>query len=140
MNEFWAVVELMGHITLAGRLTKPSETMNLFQIDIPDGDQFKTELFGANAVYRIRAVSEEIARAYARPAHEIIAYDTPIVTREQHESEIKRFLEQVSNLEFANRQLRDRLTAIQGLPMPKPNLREIDQEREYDLDEDDTDE
>ena len=118
MQEFWAVVELMGHVTLAGRLTKPSETMTLFQIDIPEGDGFKSELFGAQAVYRIRAVSEEIARQYARPTHEIVAYDTPIITREQHESELKRVLEKVSSLDFQNRQLRDRLTAVQGLPAP----------------------
>lgn len=121
MNELWAVVELMGHVSIAGRLTKPSDTMTLFQIDIPEGDGFRTELFGSQAVYRIRAVSEEIARAYARPSHDIVAYDTPIITREQHESEIKRVIERVENLEFQNRQLRDRLIAVQALPGPSPD-------------------
>lgn len=85
-NDSWAVAELMGHVTLAGRITKPGEYGGLWQIDIPEGDSFRTEFFGSQAVYRIRIVSEEIARAYARPGHEIIAYDAPIITRAEHEA------------------------------------------------------
>lgn len=138
-NELWTIVELMGHVTLAGRLSKPSDSLALFQIDIPEGDTYRTEMFGAQAVYRIRAVSEDIARAYARPTHDVIAYDTPIVTRDQHESEIKRVLQRVSNLEFENRQLRDRLTAVQGLPAPRMPSRHPDQIDEEDDEDDEED-
>lgn len=84
-NESWAIVELMGHVALAGRITKPGEYGGLWQIDIPEGETFRTEFFGSQAVYRIRMVSEEIARAYA-PRHEVIAYDAPIITREEHKA------------------------------------------------------
>lgn len=55
--ETWAVVELMGHVRLAGRLTEE----NLFgsalgRIDIPVGDgtdEFITQYFGGGSVYRI---------------------------------------------------------------------------------------
>lgn len=70
--ETWAVVELMGHVRLAGRLTEE----NLFgsalgRIDIPVGDgtdEFITQYFGGGSVYRITPVSEEAARQVARHA------------------------------------------------------------------------
>lgn len=107
-NEKWAVVELMGHVTLAGRVTEPGEYGGLWQIDIPDGETFRTEFFGSQSVYRIRMVSEEIARGYARPGHEIIAYDAPIVTREEHEAAMDRARE-------INNDLRNRLNKAERL-------------------------
>src|SRR5574341_567207 len=41
-NDTWAVVELMGHITLGGRITKPGDYGGLWQIDVPEGDTFRT--------------------------------------------------------------------------------------------------
>lgn len=112
-NDSWAVAELMGHVTLAGRITKPGEYGGLWQIDIPEGDSFRTEFFGSQAVYRIRIVSEEIARAYARPGHEIIAYDAPIVTRAEHEAVVDKARETISTL-------RDRIEQLQrALPEPE---------------------
>lgn len=111
-NESWAVAELMGHITIAGRITKPGEYGGLWQIDIPEGDSFRTEFFGSQAVYRIRIVSEEIARAYARPGHEIIAYDAPIVTRAEHLQVVEKARETIATL-------RDRIEKLQrALPEP----------------------
>src|SRR3990167_3701051 len=89
-NNTWAVVELMGHITIAGSITKPGEYGGLWQVDIPEGETFRTEFFGSQSVYRIRIVSEEIARGYARPGHEIIEYDAPIITREEHLNAMQR--------------------------------------------------
>jgi hypothetical protein len=97
-NDSWAVAELMGHVTIAGRITKPGEYGGLWQIDIPEGDSFRTEFFGSQAVYRIRIVSEEIARAYARPGHEVIAYDAPIITREEHLSVVEKAQETITTL------------------------------------------
>lgn len=99
-KDSWAIVELMGHVALAGRVTKPGEYGGLWQIDIPERETFRTEFFGSQSVYRIRMVSEEIARAYARPNHEIIAYDEPIITREQHEQVVSQMRELNNNLRF----------------------------------------
>lgn len=112
-NDSWAVVELMGHVTLAGRVTKPGEYGGLWQIDIPDAESFRTEFFGSQAVYRIRMVSEPIARGYARPNHEIIAYDAPIVTRAEHESAMDRARE-------VNNALRTRLNEAERKLMALP--------------------
>ncbi len=97
-NDSWAVAELMGHVTVAGRITKPGEYGGLWQIDIPEGETFRTEFFGSQAVYRIRIVSEAIARGYARPGHEVIAYNAPIITREEHEAAMGRAREIIEGL------------------------------------------
>jgi hypothetical protein len=98
-NDSWAIVELMGHVALAGRVTKPGEYGGLWQIDVPEGDTFHTEFFGSQSVYRIRMVSEAIARGYARPSRDIIAYDAPIITREEHEAAINRLRERLQEAE-----------------------------------------
>ncbi len=65
--EEWAVLELLGHVRLAGKVSEA----NLFgtalgRIDIPKRDGgFVTQYFGGGSVYRITPVTEEIARAVA---------------------------------------------------------------------------
>ena len=49
-------------------------------------------------MYRIRIVSEEIARAYARPGHDVIAYDAPIITRAEHVAVVERAQETIRTL------------------------------------------
>ena len=115
-NDSWAVVDLMGHVTLAGRVTKPGEYGGLWQIDIPEGDKFKTEFFGSQSVYRIRLVSEEIARAYAQQGHEVMEYDAPIVTRAEHVNAMQKAREEYSRVCRENDILRNRLTAVNALP------------------------
>lgn len=112
-NDTWAVVDLMGHVELAGRVTKPGEYGGLWQIDIPDGESFRTEFFGSQSVYRIRIVSEEIARAYARPSHEIVEYNAPIVTRAEHENAIAKAREKIEYVLSENAELRRRLIAVE---------------------------
>ena len=97
MNDTWGVVEKMGHQTIAGRLTKPGEYGGLWQIDIPEGETFRTEFFGSQSVYGIKIVSEEIARAYIS-RHDVIAYDAPILTRAEHEAAMERAREQIERL------------------------------------------
>jgi len=41
-KDSWAVVDLMGHVEIAGRIIKPGEFGGLWQIDIPDGESFQT--------------------------------------------------------------------------------------------------
>ena len=115
-NDSWAVVELMGHVTIAGRITKPGEYGGLWQVDIPDGETFRTEFFGSQSVYRVRIVNEEIARAYAKPAHAVVEYDAPIVTREQYENSMQKAQEQYYTVKRENEELRRRLTAVNALP------------------------
>lgn len=114
-NESWAIVDLMGHVELAGRITKPGDYGGLWQIDIPEGDTFRTEFFGSQSVYRIRMVSEEIARAYA-PRHEVIEYSAPIITREEHESAMQRARDEFHRIQRENEELRRRLASVNALP------------------------
>jgi hypothetical protein len=112
----WAIVDLMGHVELAGKITKPGEYGGLWQIDIPEGETFRTEFFGSQSVYRIRIVSESIARAYSNASHEVIEYAAPIITREEHENSMQRAREQYSRIVNENEQLKRKLLAIQALP------------------------
>jgi hypothetical protein len=117
-NECWAVVDLMGHITIAGRVTKPGEYGGLWQIDIPKEESYCTEFFSSQSVYRIRIVSEEIARAYALQQHEVIEYNAPIVTRAEYENAIALVQEKYIQLKQQNEILKERLIAINALPAP----------------------
>jgi hypothetical protein len=108
-NDIWAVIELMGHVTIAGRVTKPGEYGGLWQVDIPIDGTFRTEFFGSQSVYRIRIVSEEIARAYAVPNHDIIEYNAPIITRAEHENAMQRAREII-------KELRRKLEEAKALP------------------------
>ena len=69
MNEpTWARVELMGHLTLAGRLTEEERFgSKLGRVDIPQEDgTFCTQYFGGASVYRITVISEAVARHLAK--------------------------------------------------------------------------
>lgn len=61
--EEWAVLELMGHRRLAGRVSE--ETIGgaaFIRIDVPGG---ATQFYAPGAVYCITPTSEEIARQFA---------------------------------------------------------------------------
>ena len=66
-EERWAVVELMGYASAAGRVTSVTEYgATLMRLDIPLSDgSFATQDIGGSAIYRIRYVTEEVARAAA---------------------------------------------------------------------------
>lgn len=62
----WAILELMGHVKLAGLVSEEERFgAKLGRIDIPNGDGFTTQYFGASSVYRLTPTTEEIARAVA---------------------------------------------------------------------------
>jgi len=66
MNEIWAIVELMGHVKLAGRLIEVERFgAKMGQLDVPTADGFITQFFGGGSVYRITAVSEQVVRDVA---------------------------------------------------------------------------
>lgn len=65
--EQWAIVELYGHVKLAGRVTEEDVFgRTLGRIDIPTGDGgFVTQYFGGGSIYRLTPCSEEAARQVA---------------------------------------------------------------------------
>lgn len=116
-EEMWAIVELMGHGQTAGRVEKPTEWGGLMRVDVPGEDgSFRTEFYGMPAIYSVKFVSEEIARAYAPRKRDITAYDSPIITREQHDSVVRRLEAEQRELNMQVRELERRLTQIKALP------------------------
>lgn len=63
----WAIVELMGHIKLAGRVTEEEKFgAKMGRIDMPLGAGYVSQWFGGGSVYRITIVTEAVARDVAR--------------------------------------------------------------------------
>jgi hypothetical protein len=62
--DVWAIVELMGHVKLAGKLTEVERFgAKMGRLDIPQADgSYVTQFFGGGSIYRITPVSEEVAR------------------------------------------------------------------------------
>ncbi len=65
--EQWGVLELMGHVRMAGRITEETRFGTVLgRIDIPQSENgFVTQYFGGGSVYRFTPTTEEIARAVA---------------------------------------------------------------------------
>lgn len=62
----WCIVELMGHVTLAGYVTEAElGGGKLFRIDVPPSDRMQafTTMFGASAIYKMTPVDEATVRA-----------------------------------------------------------------------------
>lgn len=66
--EGWAVLELMGHRRLVGRLSEATIAGAAFiRIDVQDGDgNATTQFYAPSAVYAITPTTEEIARRAAK--------------------------------------------------------------------------
>jgi len=116
-NEMWAIVELMGHAQTAG-IIRPSDLGGLLRVDVPVGEGFRTEFYGNQAIYAIRVVSEEIARAYAMPEREICSYNTPIVPRAMYEEALSKARRHGEALQHQVEVLQKRLTQVNSLPEP----------------------
>lgn len=71
MEEMWAIVELMGHRRLAGRVSEVEAFgTKMLRIDIPKsaaiGDaEVVTQFYGGPSIYGVSPVSEDVARAAA---------------------------------------------------------------------------
>lgn len=115
-QEQWATVDLMGHAQTAGRIVMEN---GLLRVDVPNGDTYRTEFYGMAAIYSIKIVSEQIARAYGHVSHDVVAYDTPIVTRDQHQAVVGRLEQEQYRLREQVRQLEHRLTAVNALAAPR---------------------
>jgi len=114
-NEMWAVVELMGHGRTAG-IIRASDLGGLLRVDVPIENGYRTEYYGAAAIYSIKVVSEEIARAYALPDRDIVAFDEPIVPRAQYEEALRLARREQERLQRQLDVLSRRLTAVNALP------------------------
>jgi hypothetical protein len=123
----WAIIELMGHAQTAG-IIKTSDLGGLLRVDVPMEDGFRTEYYGSQAIYAIRVVSEEIARAFAIPDREICSYDSPVVPRSQFEEALQKSRMHNQSLQRQIDLLSRRLTAINALPEGR-----IQQEEEKDV-------
>lgn len=66
--EIWAIVELMGHVKMAGKVCEEERFgTKMGRIDIPGpGKSFVTQWFSGSSVYRMTPTTEEVARAVAR--------------------------------------------------------------------------
>lgn len=66
--EMWAVIELMGHRRMAGKVSEQVIAGTpLLRIDVPNGDEaFVTQFYGGSAIYCLTPTTEEIARSVAK--------------------------------------------------------------------------
>lgn len=80
----WAIVEIMGHQTFAGRVTEQTiGGASFVRVDVPasDGKPAFTKIFGAGSIYCITPVTEEIAkRAVAQHQPRAINIYAPVPT------------------------------------------------------------
>lgn len=68
----WAILELMGHVRLAGRVSEEERFgCKVGRIDVPDGDGFITQYFGGQSICRLTVVSEEVARSVANASKKL---------------------------------------------------------------------
>lgn len=64
----WAIVEIMGHDRIAGRLTEQTIAgCGFVRVDVPPlaGEKGYTKLFGPSAIFSITCVTEDMALAAA---------------------------------------------------------------------------
>lgn len=78
----WAILEIMGHQTYAGRVSEQAVGGASFvRIDIPEieGQAGFTKIFGAGSIYCISPCTEQVARAMAARYRQvpINRYDLP---------------------------------------------------------------
>lgn len=84
----WAVLELMGHRKLAGRVSEEVRFGSVMcRIDVPDvGDVAAfTQYYGGSSIYALTPVSEQIARGVAAnlKARPIDLYDLSALMRDK---------------------------------------------------------
>jgi len=64
--EGWAILELMGHRKLAGKVGEHEMGGQvLLRLDVPDGEGWSTQFYGPGAIYCLTPTTEETARAFA---------------------------------------------------------------------------
>lgn len=69
----WAIIEVMGHRTYAGRVTEQRIAgAGFVRIDIPEvgGKGGTTKMLGTSSIFALHLTTEEIARSYVERGHE----------------------------------------------------------------------
>jgi len=98
----WAVVELFGHKTIAGRVTKDTSLFPLLRIDVPATSKYPefTAEYGAQAIYSITYVSEQVARhaAQSLEVNPISVYSPELITRLEFEKMQDEYRKRISEL------------------------------------------
>jgi len=94
--EAWALVEVMGHSRLAGKVTEQSiGGANFVRVDVPEVEARGvkipafTQLLGSSAIFRITITTEDTARkaAAAWQAAPFVAFEAPTVPALTHSRE-----------------------------------------------------
>ena len=101
-TETYAIVELFGHKTIAGRVTKSTGLFPLLRIDVPAtsaAPEYTVE-YGAAAIYGITYVSVEVAKATAESlkVKPINVYNPELVTREMFEKAVDGYKQEIAGL------------------------------------------
>lgn len=64
--EGWAILELMGHRQLGGKVSQAEQYGTvMLRVDIPNGEEWATQFYGGTAIYALTPTTEAIARAVA---------------------------------------------------------------------------
>lgn len=66
--EGWAIVELMGHRRIAGRVSQAEQYGTaMLRIDVPSEkpEEFQTQFYGGTSIYCLTPTTEDIARRVA---------------------------------------------------------------------------
>lgn len=82
--ESWAILELMGHRRLAGRVSETTLAGGTFlRIDVPtiNGAPAVTQFYSPSAVYAISPCTEELARAVAERERPMPVHPFELPTR-----------------------------------------------------------
>jgi len=93
----WAVVEVMGHVTIAGYVTETTIAgAGVLAVAVPDGDRTVEQLISPTSLYRLTWVGEDEARLVARkhPVQVIDDWTIRQETRAQIEKEERDSIEQ----------------------------------------------
>lgn len=98
----WAVVELFGHKTIAGCITKETTLFPLLRIDVPATSDYPayTVEYGPAAIYSMTYVSEAVARATAESLRvkPINVYTPDLVTRAEFEKTVDQYKQAIARL------------------------------------------
>lgn len=92
----WAIVELMGHRKLAGRVSEQIIAgCPLLRIDVPESEKAAgfTTFYGASSIYSLTPTTEAICRAFSAAHRErpVQAYELPQLAAARIDPEAEEF-------------------------------------------------
>lgn len=99
----YAIVELMGHKVVAGKVSK-SEMLGkpMLRVDVPATSAFRefTQFYGDDAIYCVTFVSEDVARLTAEQTkvNPVSVYVPELITKEKHQEIIEQYRKQIERL------------------------------------------